>query len=342
MPMSTIRDVANLANVSTATVSRVLNNDTTYKITEETRSKVWDAATRLNYTLSSTAKRGASAKMVPPAKAQPKFGCVLSVTKNKYNDPYYMAILSGVEERLFSRGYDLAFIRTGAELGDKKTLLNTFNEGITGLVLMDALHGDSYDFIRQQVPYIVGVDSELWDIDNVGYDHFHVATVAVQHLIDRGHRQIGFIGGRGDKADIRKSRRFGGYLAAMHAAGLETNPDWIIDCMWDEALCIERVNQLCRDRDLPSAFFVASDLMAMATLSALYDNGVSVPEQVAVIGLSNIEMSKYSNPPLSTIDVPMKELGIVAVDLLLDRIDGNDILPRKVLLPTKLIVRSST
>jgi len=99
---------------------------------------------------------------------------------------------------------------------------------------------------------------------------------------------------------------------------------------------------LCQERDLPSAFFVASDLMAMATLSALYDNGIAVPDEVAVIGLSNIEMSKYSNPPLSTIDVPTKELGIVAVDLLLDRIDGNALLPQKVLLPTNVIVRSST
>jgi DNA-binding LacI/PurR family transcriptional regulator len=340
--MSTIRDVANLANVSTATVSRVLNNDTTYKITDETRSKVWDAATRLNYKLNSPAKRSVSPKEVSSARTQHKFGCVLSVTKNKYNDPYYMSILSGVEERLFSRGYDIAFIRTGAELEDKKTLLNTFNEPIMGLVLMDALHGDTYDFIRQQVPYIVGVDTDLWDIDNVGYDHFHVATLAVQHLIERGHQRIGFIGGRGNNPDIRGSRRFGGYFATMNAAGLPVHPNWVIDCMWDEALCIEHVNRMCRERDLPSAFFVASDLMAMATLSALYDNGVSVPDEVAVIGLSNIEMSKYSNPPLSTIEIPTKELGIVAVDLLLGRINGNALLPQKVLLPTNVVVRSST
>jgi len=340
--MSTIRDVANLANVSTATVSRVLNNDTTYKITEETRAKVWDAATRLNYKLNSQTKRGASPKDISSTKTQLKFGCVLSVTKYKYNDPYYMSVLSGVEERLFSRGYDVSFIRTGAELEDKKILVHTFNEPITGLVLMEALQGDTYEFIRRQVPYIVGVDTERWDIDNVGYDHHHAANEAVQHLIDRGHRRIGFIGGRGNKTDIRKSRRFGGYLAAMYAAGLPIEPKWVVDCMWDEALCIERVNRLCQERDLPSAFFVASDLMAMATLSALYDNGIAVPDEVAVIGLSNIEMSKYSNPPLSTIDVPTKELGIVAVDLLLDRIDGNALLPQKVLLPTNVIVRSST
>ena len=81
--------------------------------------------------------------------------------------------------------------------------------------------------------------------------------------------------------------------------------------------------------------------MAMAALNGLYNNGISVPNEVAVIGLSNIEVSKYSNP-LSTIDVPTKEIGMVAVDNLIDRINGNQLLPKKVILPTRLVVRSST
>ncbi len=82
--------------------------------------------------------------------------------------------------------------------------------------------------------------------------------------------------------------------------------------------------------------------MAMAALNCLYNNKISVPDQVAIIGLSNIEVSKYSNPPLTTMEVPTFEIGMVAVDLLLDRINGNELLPKKVILPTKLIIRSST
>ena len=82
--------------------------------------------------------------------------------------------------------------------------------------------------------------------------------------------------------------------------------------------------------------------MAMSALSSLYKNGISVPDEIAVIGLSDIEVAKYSNPPLSTIHVPTKEIGMVAVDLLLDRINGNTLLPKKVFLPTNLVIRSST
>lgn len=334
--MSTIREVAKLANVSTATVSRVLNNDSTYKITEETRAKVMQAVTQLDYRFNPNAKR------LSKDPASMKIGCVLSVTKNKYNDPYFMSILSGAEERLLAEGLNVAFIRTGTELEEKHILLHTFNEPITGLILMETLNHETYEYLRKQVPYIVGIDTERWDIDNVGYDHHHVASMAVSHLIEKGHTRIGFIGGSGLKKNIRESQRYRGYYATMHAAGLTVNPDWVIDCLWDEATCMEKVNELCRRDNLPTAFFVASDLMAMAALNSLYSNGVSVPEKVAVIGLSNIEMSKYSNPPLTTVHVPTKEIGAVSVELLLERIKGNSMLPKRVSLPAALTVRSST
>ncbi|GIO33421.1 MULTISPECIES: LacI family DNA-binding transcriptional regulator [Paenibacillus] len=340
--MSTIRDVAKLANVSTATVSRVLNNDTKYKITDETRERVWQAVTQLNYKISSNPKRKVSAKDHSEQMSHAKIGCVLSVTKDKYNDPYFMSILSGVEERLLSAGYNLAFIRTGIELNDNKILFNTFNEPITGLILMESLNNETYEYIRKQVPFIVGIDTEREDIDNVGYDHYHVATMAVNHLIEKGHTQIGYIGGGGFGGNLKNSRRYRGYYATMHAAGLTVNPDWVMDCMWDETVCIELINRLCQTKNYPTAFFVGSDLMAMAALNGLYNNGISVPNEVAVIGLSNIEVSKYSNPPLSTIDVPTKEIGMVAVDNLIDRINGNQLLPKKVILPTRLVLRSST
>jgi LacI family transcriptional regulator len=340
--MSTIRDVAKLANVSTATVSRVLNNDTTYKMTEATKQHVWDAVTQLNYKSNLIAKAQRTNGSPSQQKSSVKIGCILSVTKDKYNDPYFMSILSGVDERLHKSGYELAFLRTVPELEDRNTLYSTFNEPVTGLILMEALNAATYEYIRKQVPFIVGIDTAHSDIDNIGYDHYDVATKAVQHLIEKGHTRIGFIGGNGLNDSIRGSLRYKGYYSTMHAAGLTVNPNWVINCQWDEAICIEGVNKLCKLEDRPTAIFAASDLMAMAALSSLYANGVNVPSEMAVIGISNIELSKYSNPPLTTLEIPTKEIGMVAVDLLLARINGDNLLPKKVILPTALILRSST
>lgn len=340
--MSTIRDVAKLANVSTATVSRVLNNDTKYKMTDETRNRVWQAVTQLNYKARPSTTKTTQSNKKTEKKDDIKIGCVLSVTKKKYNDPYFMSILSGVESHLTNLGYQMSFLRTGAELEDSQNLYSTFNEPVTGLILMEALNSEAYSFIKKQVPYIIGIDTNREDIDNVGYDHFKVASMAVKHLIERGHKKIGYIGGSGITKDIRTSRRYNGYYATMVAEGLTVNPEWVIDCSWDEDICIQKINALCNSKNLPTAFFAASDLMAMATLSTLYNNGYTVPDDIAVMGLSNIEVSKYSNPPLTTIEIPTKDIGIVAVDLLIARMNGDKTLPKNVILPTKLIVRSST
>jgi LacI family transcriptional regulator len=336
--MSTIRDVAKLANVSTATVSRVLNSDTTYKITDATKERVWEAVAKLNYKSNVITRTPKAKSKASQPKDGVKIGCILSVTKNKYNDPYFMSILSGAEERLISRGYELTFLRTGPELEDTNTLYSTFNEQVTGLILMESLNISTYEFIRRQVPHIVGIDTRNSDIDNIGYDHYEIAVKAVNHLIEKGHESIGFIGGG---SSIKKSQRYSGYYSTMHAAGLTVNPDWVFNCEWDEEICISCVNSLCKMEKRPTALFVASDLMAMAALSSLYANGVNVPSEMAVMGLSNIELSKYSNPPLTTIEVPTREIGIVAADVLLSRIDGDTMLPKKIILPTTLIARSS-
>ena len=141
----------------------------------------------LNYKITSSPKRKVVTTEHSDSKSHIKIGCVLSVTKDKYNDPYFMSILSGVEERLLSAGYNISFIRTGIELNDSKILFHTFSEPITGLILMESLNGETYEYIRKQVPYIVGIDTERGDIDNVGYDHYNVASMAVNHLIDKGH-----------------------------------------------------------------------------------------------------------------------------------------------------------
>ncbi len=340
--MSTIRDVANLADVSIATVSRVLNNDTKYKMTDETRIKVLQAATQLNYRTNSKRKNKSSDIDNSKVKNDMKIGCVLSVTKSKYNDPFYMTILSGVESQLLNLGYEISFIKTKHELNDKKQLYNTFRTPITGLILMESLNSDTYEFIRKQVPYIVGIETQHEDIDNVGYDHYNAAKIAVQYLTEKGHKKIGYIGGSNIKDNIKESQRYKGFYSTMHASELSVNPDWVIDCgEWDEKLCMEKVDFLCRTKNYPTAFFVGSDLMAMAALSSFGNNGITVPNDLAIVGLSNIEVSKFSNPPLTTIDIPMKEIGIVAADLLIDRINGYKLLPKKVILPTGLIVRNS-
>lgn len=338
--MSTIRDVAKLANVSTATVSRILNQDTRYKITDETKARVLAAVKELDYKLQPRTSHRKTAAQLDPACV--KIGCVLSVTKKKYNDPYFMTILSSAEEQLRSKGYSISFIRTGRELSDRNLLTSTFESDVTGLLLMDTLNEEIYGYIRSRVPYIVGVDTRMEDIDNVAYNHHHVAIDGTEHLISLGHTQIGYIGGSSESETILQSYRYQGYSMAMQSAGLSINPDWVINCEWDEELCAEKIHDLCRNDNLPTAFFVGSDLMAIATMNALAAHHISIPGQVAIVGMSDIEIARFTDPPLTTLHVPKEQIGIIAANLLIDRINGSTLLPQRITLPSALIKRSST
>ena len=325
--MATIREVAKLAGVSIATVSRVLNNDLTYKMTDKTKQRVLDAVAALNYELPMTGNK--------------KVGCILKLTKRKFDDPYYMSILSAAEERFRQKGYEIAFIRTSSELEDRAQLRALFQSPISGIVLMDNLDDEVYEYIHKQVPYIVGISTNHEDIDNIGYDRFGVAYEATKYLIDKGHTRIGFIGSDGATQYIKNSQRYRGFQTAMHCANLPINENWIIDCEWDEDLCAKKIDKLCASDDYPTALFVSSDLMAMATMNRFYINKIKVPEDVAIISVTDIEVAKYANPPLTTYRVPTTEIGYVAADLLISRINGYDLLPHNVMLPSSLVIRGT-
>ena len=337
--MSTIRDVARLAGVSTATVSRIMNNDTKYKITDATRDRVWDAVRALDYQLPRNPPK--RKKESAPIHGPFRIGCILSVTRKKYNDPYFMSILSGIERRLHEQGCDVAFVKTGAELRDSANLSSIFQQPVSGMILMETLNQELFDYIRSQVPHIVGIDTLQQGIDNIGYDHYQAALMATKHLIRQGHKKIGFIGGSGESNRIINSRRYQGYFIAMTAAGLPVEEKWVLNCEWDEDICAAQVDALCRSGDMPTAFCVSSDLMAIVAINRLFRNGLTVPNDVAVMGISNIDMAKYTTPPLTTIHIPAEEIGVVAADMLLARMTGSNLLPQTILLPIELLIRES-
>lgn len=335
--MSTIRDVAKLADVSIATVSRVLNNDTTYRMTGETRERVWKAIADLNYKAPATQhKRGAS--NVPGAFR--KIGCIVNLRGGKYTDPYYLSLLSGIESYFSENRSEVAFVRTWTELEDSETLIRTFSEPLDGLIVMSHLNDATFRYAQSKVPFIVGIDTGYREIDNIEYDHEQAAQMAVTYLYEKQFREIGFIGGSEGKMPMKQCRRYHTYLNAMLDLGLNIKDEWVLDCDWNDVTCTRLVERLGRDH-LPRSFFATSDLMAMATLRALANMHVSVPDEVAVIGLTDIEMSKYANPPLTTIHIPTESMGEAAAQILLNRITGDSSLPCRIVFPCNYVIRES-
>jgi len=336
--VANIRDVAKLAGVSPATVSRVLNNNQTYKMTDETRQNVLRAVTELGYQpLIRKSDRAES----PATDQRFSVGCLLATTRGKYRDPYYLTILSGIEEEMERQGGVISLIHTEQELEDPEILNRTLNAGLDGLILMRKLDESLFSQLHSRISHIVGIDTGHMPIDNIEYDHFHVSRMAVEYLYWKGYREIGFIGGGAGSQSMQRSRRYRSYLETMKDLGLELRAEWILDCQWDDRRCMEQVAAMAEGQGLPRAIYASSDLMAMAALRALYQLGIRVPEQVAVIGMTDIEMSQYANPPLTTIHVPVEEMGRTCARVLAERIRGDQSLPKRIILPSELVPRDS-
>jgi LacI family transcriptional regulator len=164
----------------------------------------------------------------------------------------------------------------------------------------------------------------------------------MNYLIGKGHKRIAFLGGALVTGDVYSDKRCKGYLDALRSAGIKEDISLIKDCEWDFEMCHAKTLELIDSPDRPTAIFTVSDINGIIALNAIHERGLRVPEDIAVVGLNNIEMSKYTNPPLTTLSVPLTEIGRVAADTLLARIKGDTSLPKKIILPTELIVRSST
>ena len=336
--MSNIRDVAKQAGVSPATVSRILNNNQTYKILPETRERVLKAVTELDY--KPLVQRGRSVPAAAGSKEM-RAGCLLASTKGKYSDPFYLDILDGFEQEFENLGGCVPFIRIEQDLEKPEAMKSLLDMRLDGLIMMRPLSDALFTKLRQAIPHIVGIDTGHMPIDNIEYDHLRVSRMAVEYLYAKGYRRIGYIGAGVGPVPLNRSRRFRSYRETMTDLGLEVRPEWILDCNWDDKLCMELVEKTYRTVGLPDAFYAASDLMAMAALREFYKLGLKVPGDVAIIGMSNIEMSQYANPPLTTIDVPTREIGIAAARALAGRIRGDRTLPQRILLPSALIERDT-
>ena len=322
--MPNMRDVSHESGVSLSSVSRILAGDNLFQVRDETRQKVLDTARRLGY------------QYVRRESGNKKIGCMLSYTAEKYSDEFFLTILSAIRGSLKDARCSMAPLYTTGEINIIEDICK--QELLSGLIIFeDTLDNDSMERLRNAVPHIVGVETDYKGIDNILHDKYATGVQAVEHLMERGHKRIAYVGG--DERFIHN--RSVAYSDLMSLRGFPTPPEYFMDCGWEPNRCHDLVLELCSRKDRPTAIFAGSDNLAIAVLSAVNSLGLSTPDDVAVVSVNNLEFSAYTSPPLTTVSIPMEEIGIAAAEMLLRRIDGFSGLPVKMIYPVTLIVRQS-
>jgi LacI family transcriptional regulator len=331
----TIRDVAKAAGVSITTVSRALNGYADVNL--DTKRKVLEVAERLNYHPSQVAR---SLVM----RRTRTIGLLISDFNREPGGQYFMFdVLAGIHERLSAVGYDLMLVSTTTAEQRLVSYLDLCTERrFEGVIVMGIRLDDPYvhEVVEAPLPSVV-IDLPLISkhCAYVMTDNVNGARFAVRHLMERGHRKIGFVNGHQQAAVSQERRR--GYEEACRIHGIPFAEDWIYDADFTLQGGMHGLQELkARHKDMTAIFF-ASDLMAIGALQYCRTQGIQVPQDVAIIGFDNIDLTQFVTPTMSTIGQPRYEMGTTAVELLLGMLDENR-LPEGRMLSPELIVRETS
>lgn len=332
--MAGIKDVAHLAGVSTATVSRALSGNG--RVSERSRARVLRAAKELDFVVSSTASSLASGR-------HRNVGVVVPSVARWY----YSQIVDSVAAALLEAGYDLTLYNLNEDAGHRDRVLSEFllRQRCDGVIPVSLELGqDELGQLFAVGKPVVGIGGPLPGAETYSMNDHEVAVLATEHLISLGHRRIAHIGGTDAfESDFRiAGTRRRGYETAMAAAGLEILDSWHTDAEFTlQGGYAEAKQLLGYPRDTPTAVFCASDEMAIGTIIAARELGLRVPEDISVIGIDGHEFGQALG--LTTVAQFPQQQGHLAVERLLQILQDPDThQPVNHPVPTALIVRSST
>ncbi len=328
--MATIKDVARAASVSTATVSRVFSD--TNVVRAETERRVRAAAASLRY----SPHNGARSLITSRTNT-------LGVLLPDLYGEFFSEVIRGIDLAARRSGYHVIISGSRNDKTEIGVALRAMRGRVDGILLMSPdIDADSLLNIPSSLPVVLLCSpSNGHDIDTVVIQNYSGARDMVAHLISLGHRRIAIINGAVGNYDA--AERLRGYRAALRAGGIATDGSLERDGDFTEAGGYAAAMELLAGKPRPTAIFAANDSMAIGALSALRESRVRIPRDMAVAGFDDIPLSRYMDPPLSSVSVPIADLGARAVELLVHGITHkNTHRRRRERVSTEIVIRQSS
>ncbi len=330
MPEMTIKDVAKQANVSVATVSRVING--LDRVSDKTRKKVLKVIEVMNFVPNSMA-----ASMIT------KQTRMLAVVVPAIENPFYTAVIQGTVEVAKKEGYATFVFSTNDHEDEENQFFEGFlSRNVDGIVMIGA-HKDPafYKCLRKPV-VLVDRYIENSGLDGVVIDNFQGAYEATHYLVENGHRRIAIINGPQDFNDGRE--RYRGYLEALKEGGIDPEPE--IQCAgnWFEDNGYDSTLALMRRPHRPTAIFAANNLICQGVIKALRDLDLTIGEDISLVGFDENDLALFMKPKVAVIKRPTHEMGTHAAEMLIRNIQSKEKLPLgplKVTLGVELIKNGS-
>ncbi|TVZ86176.1 LacI family transcriptional regulator [Aeribacillus composti] len=328
----TIYDVAREANVSMATVSRVVNGNPNVKPT--TRKKVLEAIERLGYRPNAVARGLASKKTT-----------TVGVVIPDVSSTFYSELARGIEDIATMYKYNIILSNSDQNKEKELHLLNTLlGKQVDGIVFMSGNITEEHveEFKRSPVPIVLASTfDENNELPSVNINYEQAAYDAVKFLIDKGHKHIAYVSGPMEEP-VNKVKKLKGYIRALEEAGLQYDEQFVVEGDYSYESGIEAFDKVLELSPKPTAIFVGTDEMALGVIHAAQDKGYEIPKDFDVVGFDNTRLATMVRPRLTTVVQPSYDIGAVAMRLLTKLMNKEEVDNHIVELPHRIEIRQST
>ena len=326
--MSSIRDVARIAGVSVATVSRALSMPE--KVSADSLEKVHTAIAQVGYKPNMLARNFRSARSYAVVVLVPDIA-----------NPFYSLFIRALEDRAQQKGYAVLLGDTrGTPERELEYIRRVETRLADGIIQLRPSSEKNQNNIPPDIPCVNACGCEYTTGPAIRIDNRGAAKTMVDYLISLGHKRIGVISGLKDNPHAVD--RLEGYKDAIRGAGIEFDRDLVAEgdfTMWSG---LNAAFQFCNMKNRPTAIFSMNDEMAIGAMQTLKSQGIKIPEDMSVTGFDDIAYAKYCDPSLTTISQPAEEMGKMAMDMLLRIIEGEPLSQTECVMPTEFIIRKST
>jgi LacI family transcriptional regulator len=327
---ATLREVADVAKLHPSTVSRILRGDDS-RGSPATRARVFEAVKQLEYRPDFAARS-----------LRTRRSFTLGLVIPDVRDTTHARIYMGAEAAARRRGYHVLISPVGSDrLHRKEDLEYLMERSVDGVLVATARIHDPLleQFEKEGMSFVLVSRRMEGPAPHAVADNELGMRLATRHLIELGHRRIGFI--KGISGVSTTEERLRGYLSALADANLPPDEELIVGGRFDAVAAAAATQELLDGQRLPTAIAVSDDMMAVAACRVLKEAGLKVPNDVSVIGFNDLPIAALVDPPLSTVSIQLERIGELATDMLIDRLDGQEPVGNAILEP-ELVVRGST
>lgn len=332
--MANLKDIASEVGVSLSTVSRVLNDDKSIKVSEKTRESIIKTAKKLDYRIKGSKKDKKNTKIIGIAQ--------MFEIDEQIEDLYYMIMKNLVEEECFSLGYETVNMFRDKE----RDFCTGIKKELDGVIAIGRFTKDEIASFHKFTDNIVFLDSSPDELTYCSVvPNYHLGVRAtIEHFVKLGHTKIAYFGSCytfGNTKEMTLDPRFYYYKISMINMDCY-DEDLVIDCKMKPKSGYDAMNNLIgSNNELPTAIFLASDAILSGLINSLREHNIEIPKDISIITFNNTTLSEFSVPPITSIRVFMKDSAHTAIDCLKNLIDGNKI-AKKIVIPCDILVRKST